>query len=161
VLDGFPRTVEQAEALDQIVAERNNGPLIVVDVRVPEHELVRRLAGRMICARCGANAEMPTDGSPASAVCGKCGGELVQRSDDNEQVVLERLKVYERATKPLVEFYRERPTFRIVNGAQAPERVANELDTVIDDAALVSASVETPVAGKPATPAKVERAART
>ena len=161
VLDGFPRTVAQAEALDQIVAERNNGPLIIVDVRVPEHELVRRLAGRLICARCGANAEPPKDGSPAPAACGKCGGDLVQRADDNEQVVRERLKVYERATKPLVEFYRERPTFRIVNGAQPQERVAHELDTVIDDAALVSARVETPVAGKPATPAKAEGAART
>jgi adenylate kinase len=161
VLDGFPRTVAQAEALDQIVAERNNGPLVVVDVRVPEHELVRRLAGRMICGKCGANAELATDGSPASAVCRKCGGELVQRSDDNEQVVRERLKVYERATKPLVEFYRERPTFRIVNGAQPPERVAHELDTVIDDAAAVGAKVETPVTGKAVAPGKAEKAART
>ena len=161
VLDGFPRTVAQAEALDQIVAERNNGPLVIVDVRVPEHELVRRLAGRLICATCGANAEPPKDGSPAPPACGKCGGELVQRTDDNEQVVRERLKVYARATKPLVEFYRERPTFRIVNGAQPQERVAHELDTVIDDAALVSARVETPVAGKAAVPAKAERAART
>jgi adenylate kinase len=138
VLDGFPRTVAQAEALDRIVAERKNGLLIVVDVRVPEQELVRRLAGRLICASCGANAEQPKDGTPAAAVCAKCGGELVQRADDNEQVVRERLKVYERATKPLVDFYRERPTFRIVNGAQTQERVAHELDTVIDDAALAT-----------------------
>jgi adenylate kinase len=161
VLDGFPRTVAQAEALDQIVAERNKGPLVVVDVRVPEHELVRRLAGRMICGNCGANAELPTDGSAASTVCVKCGGELVQRSDDNEQVVRERLKVYERATKPLVEFYRERPTFRIVNGAQPPERVAHELDTVIDDAAAVGTSVEAPAEGKVSASRKVEKAART
>jgi len=139
VLDGFPRTVPQAEALDTIVAERNNGPLVIVDVRVPEHELVRRLAGRLICARCGANAEPSKEGVPAPETCAKCGGELVQRADDNEQVVRERLKVYERATKPLVDFYRDRPTFRIVNGAQAQERVAHELDTVIDDAAAVSA----------------------
>ena len=163
VLDGFPRTVAQAEALDRIVSERNNGPLIVVDVRVPEHELVRRLAGRLICGRCGANAELPRDGAPASATCGRCGGELVQRSDDHEQVVRERLKVYDRATRPLVEFYRERPTFRIVNGAQALETVAYELDTVITDAALVSGRVGagTPVAGQTATPEKAERTART
>ncbi len=158
VLDGFPRTVTQANALDQIVAERNNGPLVIVDVRVPEHELVRRLAGRLICAKCGANAEMPKDGSPAAAVCGKCGGQLVQRADDNEEVVRERLKGYERATKPLVEFYRERPTFRVVNGAQPQERVAHELDTVIDDAALASGRVEKTVTGKVVTP---EKAART
>jgi len=110
-------------------------------VRVPAHELVRRLAGRLICGSCGRNAEPPKEGTPASTVCGKCGGELVQRADDNEQVVRERLKVYERATKPLVDFYRDRPTFRIVNGAQSQQRVAHELDTVIDDAAAVSAAV--------------------
>ena len=148
VLDGFPRTVPQAQALDTIVAERNRGPLVVVDVRVPEHELVRRLAGRLICGSCGTNAEQPKEGTPASTVCGKCGGELVQRADDNEQVVRERLKVYERATKPLVEFYRDRPTFRIVNGAQPQERVGHELDTVIDDAVLVGAKQDTPAAVK-------------
>jgi len=154
VLDGFPRTVAQAEALDRIVAERNNGPLVVIDVRVPEEELVRRLAGRMICSKCGANAEPPKQGGAAPTACGKCGGALVQRVDDNEQVVLERLKVYERATKPLVEFYRDRPTFRIVNGAQALERVAHELDTVIADAALVGAKQAWPAAVPAAAPQK-------
>jgi adenylate kinase len=139
VLDGFPRTVRQAEAVDAIVAECNTGPLIVVDIRVPDHELVRRLASRLICARCGTNAEPSVEGAPTATACAKCGGELVQRADDNEEVVRERLKVYERATKPLVDFYRDRPTFRIVNGAQSKERVAHELDTVIDDAAAASA----------------------
>ena len=156
VLDGFPRTVPQAEALDTIVAERNNGPLIIVDVRVPEHELVRRLAGRLICGTCGTNAEPPKDGAPAPTACAKCGGKLVQRVDDNEQVVRERLKVYERATKPLVDFYRDRPTFRIVNGAQPQERVAHELDTVIDDAAAASTAVTSATARVPS-----QKAART
>ena len=158
VLDGFPRTVLQAEALDRIVAERNNGPLIIVDVRVPEHELVRRLAGRLICGKCGANAEPAKAGEAAPNRCAKCGGELVQRADDNEQVVLERLKVYERATKPLVEFYRERPTFRIVNGAQPQERVAHELDTVIDDAAVVGDKQATPASVKARSPEKAASA---
>ena len=157
VLDGFPRTVAQAEALDCIVAERNNGPLVVVDVRVPERELVRRLAGRLICGKCGSNAELPKAGDAAPAACAKCGGELVQRTDDNEDVVRERLKVYDRATKPLVEFYRDRPTFRVVNGAQAPEQVAHELDTVIDDAALVGTQQE----AAPVKAAAGEKAART
>jgi adenylate kinase len=158
VLDGFPRTVGQAEALDRIIAERDNGPLVIVDVRVPEQELVRRLAGRLICEKCGANAEPPRDGSPAPAACGKCGGALVQRTDDSEQVVLERLKVYEQRTKPLVEFYRDRPTFRIVNGAQPQERVAHELDTVIDDAAVVGAKQATPAVVKAVAPGKAARA---
>ena len=131
VLDGFPRTVVQARALDQIMKERDNGALIVVDVVVPEAELVRRLASRRICSKCGTNA----DPFGAVTTCKKCGGELVQRTDDNSDVVLERLKVYQRQTKPVLEFYRERLTFRVVNGAQPPERVAHEMDTLIDDAA--------------------------
>ena len=141
VLDGFPRTVPQARALDEIIGERGNGPLVVVDVVVPEKELMRRLAGRRICSTCGTNAE-PSEASTRQ-VCGKCGGALVQRTDDNDSVVSERLKVYIRQTQPLVDYYRERPTFRVVNGAQAPDRVAHELDTVIGDAAAVGASVRT------------------
>ena len=131
VLDGFPRTVFQARALDVIVEDRRNGPLVIIDVCVPVEELVRRLAIRRICSNCGTGAD-PFGGS---ATCTKCGGELVQRVDDNQQVVLERLKVYERATRPVLDYYRMRPTFRQVNGAQAPEIVARELDAMIDQAA--------------------------
>jgi adenylate kinase len=130
VLDGFPRTVAQARALDHIVEERGTGPLIVVDIEVPEAELVRRLAGRRICSKCGENAG-PDDGD----ACRRCGGQLMQRADDNEAVVRERLKVYHRSTQPLVDYYRGRPTFRTVNGAQAAEVVARDLDATIHDAA--------------------------
>lgn len=132
VLDGFPRTVSQARSLDAIIDERGNGPLVVVDIVVPEEHLVRRLAGRRICSKCGTNAQ-PANGS--GTTCQRCGGTLVQRDDDGQQVVLERLKVYHRTTEPLVLYYRGRPTFRTVNGAQAPDRVARELDATIDDAA--------------------------
>ena len=136
VLDGFPRTVAQAEALDEIMKQRNNGPLIVVDVMVPPEELVRRLGMRRICVACGTNAD------PAAADrCLKCGGRLEQRADDNQDVVRERLNVYTRATKPVLEFYRARPTFRVVNGAQPAERVSQELDTMIADAAGPDASL--------------------
>src|ERR1044071_3963225 len=108
----------------------------------------------MIGSKCGANAEPPKRGGAAPTACGKCGGTLVQRADDNEQVVLERLKVYERATKPLVDFYRHRATFRVVNGAQLQAKVANELDTVIDDAALVGAREAAPSAAKKAVSEK-------
>ena len=131
VLDGFPRTVAQAEALDAIMMERDNGPLIIVDVMVPEQELVRRLASRRICGSCGATA----DALGPATTCLTCGGRLVQRTDDDQGVVRERLRIYEHTTRPVLEYYRERPTFRVVNGSQAPERVARELDTIIDDAA--------------------------
>ncbi len=158
VLDGFPRTVGQATALDTIMDGR--GPLIVIDIVVPEGELVRRLGTRMICADCGANAggfaeagvgaaEMvrpvaaraaaaenvaPVRAQPDSLRCRRCGGPLVQRSDDNDAVVLERLKVYHRQTEPLVEYYRVRPTFRSIDGVQASDRVAADLASAIEAA---------------------------
>ena len=123
VLDGFPRTVAQAEALDGIMAGRD--PLIVVDIQVPEAELVRRLATRLVCERDGTNAE------PAASACPKCGGRLVQRTDDNEDVVRERLVVYERKSRPLVEFYSTRATFKSIDGAQPADRVAQDLAAAI------------------------------
>jgi adenylate kinase len=136
VLDGFPRTVAQARALDGIFAGQT--PLIVVDIAVPEDELVRRLTSRLVCADCGANAEPIAAG--AERRCARCGGPLVQRSDDNEATVLQRLKVYERNTKPLLDYYRVRPTFRAVNGAQSPDRVAADIAAAVDEAARGAAA---------------------
>jgi adenylate kinase len=129
VLDGFPRTVAQAAALDEIMKGRD--PLIIVDMVVPEAELVRRLSTRLICEHCGVNAPI---GDGASGVCARCGGRLVQRADDNDAVVRERLKVYHRQSEPLVEYYRVRPTFRSVDGAQPPDRVAADLAAAIEAA---------------------------
>ncbi|MBI3047011.1 MAG: adenylate kinase [Acidobacteria bacterium] len=137
VLDGFPRTVFQGRELDAIMEDRGKGPLVVIDIAVPEEELVRRLAARRICSSCGMNAE-PTD--EAAGVCRRCGGTLVHRADDNECVVRERLRVYAEQTKPVVDYYRGRPTFRTVNGAQPPDRVAEELEATIADAARAGAS---------------------
>ncbi len=162
VLDGFPRTVVQAEALDTIVDGRS--PLIIVDIVVPEVELVRRLGSRMICANCGANAGNAAESAAtfgdvrmlagtrtekAGAVaaigaetelgyCRCCRGPLVQRADDANTVVLERLKVYHRQTEPLVEYYRHRPTFRSVNGVQPPDQVAADIAAAIDEAHSVA-----------------------
>jgi adenylate kinase len=154
VLDGFPRTVGQAVALDGIMEERGQGPLIVVDVVVPEDELVRRLGSRRICGTCGTNAD------PGRTACSKCGGELVVRADDDGAVVLERLKVYERATRPVLEHYRPRPTFRTVNGAQSQEQVAREVDSMIDEAAAKSGGAGVRLAGERRTSARVAEQGR-
>jgi adenylate kinase len=133
ILDGFPRTVAQARALDTLMVGRD--PLIVIDVAVHEAELVRRLSARRICAKCGANAEASVAAGSADAErCRACGGELKQRSDDREEVVRERLKVYRRDTEPLVAFYQNRPTFKSVNGAQSLDRVAADLSRAVDEA---------------------------
>ena len=127
ILDGFPRTVAQAAALDAIMAGRD--PLIVVDIAVPEGELVRRLASRRICESCGLNAE---GDAAAGGTCQRCGGKLKQRADDTEATVRERLRVYHRNTEPLIDYYRARPTFRSVDGAQAQDCVAAALAAAID-----------------------------
>jgi adenylate kinase len=129
VLDGFPRTVAQASALDGIMSKRD--PLIVVDIVVPEAELVRRLGTRLICEDCGTGAPV---GSAVGSACAQCNGQLVQRADDNQAVVIERLKVYHRQSEPLVEYYRVRPTFRSIDGAQSPDRVAADLAAAIEAA---------------------------
>jgi adenylate kinase len=129
VLDGFPRTVVQASALDEIVTDR--GPLVVVEIVVPEAELVRRLTTRLVCEACGANADAQ---STRTGTCQRCGGRLVQRSDDNEAVIRERLMVYQRQTRPLVEYYQASPTFRSVNGSQTPDRVAADLLSAVQSA---------------------------
>jgi adenylate kinase len=124
VLDGFPRTVIQASALDRMVNGR--GALVVVEIVVPEDVLVRRLAARRICSVCGTNAPVEW-----TTTCGKCGGSLVQRSDDGDGIVRERLKVYQRQTKPLVDYYSGRPTFRAVDGNRPPDVVTAALDAAI------------------------------
>lgn len=128
VLDGFPRTVKQAEALDGMVDGR--GPLVVIDIVVPEEVLVRRLATRRICSRCGANAAVEW-----TAECQACGGSLMARVDDGVDIVRERLKVYDLQTKPLVEYYSARPTFRKVNGNQPPDIVTAQVQAAVATAA--------------------------
>jgi adenylate kinase len=124
VLDGFPRTVVQATALDAMVEGR--GPLVVLDVVVPEDVLVRRLAIRRICSRCGVNAAVEWTGD-----CQKCGGQLIARIDDGVEIVRERLKVYQRQTKPLVDYYSRRSTFRSIDGNQPPDLVTARIGAVL------------------------------
>jgi adenylate kinase len=126
ILDGFPRTVAQAQALDAVLAGR--APLVVVDIVVPDVELTRRMLTRFVCTVCGTTAG-PGDDTDA---CRRCGGPLVQRSDDNEDTVRERLLVYGRDTKPLVDYYRARPTFRSIDGAQSADSVALALADAVD-----------------------------
>jgi adenylate kinase len=123
VLDGFPRTVAQAEALDGLLDK--SAPLVIVDIEVPEDVLVKRLAERRICGNCGWGA------APGVTACARCGGPLVQRSDDGEETVRERLRVYARNTQPLVDFYCRRSTFRSIDGDQTTESVSADLSAAV------------------------------
>ncbi len=131
ILDGFPRTAAQASALDAILEGR--APLVVVVLAVPDEDLVSRLSQRRVCASCGAIVGRQPD-AVASSTCGTCGGELVQRSDDREDVVRERLRVYHEHTAPLVEFYGGRAEFRSLDGSQAPDLVASAVGEAVDSA---------------------------
>jgi adenylate kinase len=124
VLDGFPRTVVQATALDGMVDGR--GPLVVLDIVVPEDVLVRRLATRRICSRCGVNAAVEWTGD-----CQKCGGTLIARVDDGVDIVRERLKISQRQTQPLVDYYSTRATFRSIDGNQPPDTVTVRIDSIL------------------------------
>ena len=124
LLDGFPRTIPQAESLEHMVANRS--PLIVVDIVLSEAEVIRRLASRMVCAECGANAV----GEGTS--CHDCGGPLVPRADDREQVVLNRLKVYREQTEPLVQYYGQRPTYCRIDGARLPDDVTADIIAAVE-----------------------------
>jgi adenylate kinase len=135
VLDGFPRTVPQATALDGIMDGR--GALVVVDIVVPEEVLLRRLAARRICGSCGVNALIEW-----TAVCGNCGGGLITRTDDGLEIVRGRLKVYLRETRPIVEFYSGRTTFRMVDGNQPPDVVTASMDRAICEASSESGPVK-------------------
>lgn len=122
ILDGFPRTVPQATELDEMVRDR--GLLTVLHMVVPFEELVKRLHIRRICNSCGANAD---PAMPDGARCLKCGGEFVQRTDDSEEIVRERLKVFQDETSPLVQYYEKSPTFFTINGNLPLEDVSRQI----------------------------------
>lgn len=133
ILDGFPRTVGQAEALDEMMNGRS--PLTVLHLVVPVEVLVSRLHARRICSVCGTNAD-PT--KPDVGVCANCGGTLVTRADDDEQVVRNRLQIYEDRTAPLVQYYRGRPTFFMIDGNQSPDAVAAAMQGALASATSVA-----------------------
>jgi adenylate kinase len=101
---------------------------VVVNIEVPEETLIERLTLRRICASCGWNAV------PGMKQCAQCGGDLIARRDDNDEIVRERLRIYGRDTQPLVEFYRTRPKFRVVDGDQTPDAVADDLAAAVASA---------------------------
>jgi adenylate kinase len=125
LLDGFPRTVAQAEALDGYMARRD--PLVVIEIVLSEEAVLHRLAARMICSECGINGQDESD----DARCHDCGGRLVPRADDREAVVRNRLEVYHRQTAPLVEYYRQRPTFCRVDGRQMVDEVTADIVSAV------------------------------
>ena len=127
VLDGYPRNLEQAEYLAGITDLD-----VVASLSVPEEELVRRLTGRRVCSECGTNFHVEFDQPEVEGVCDECGGELVQRDDDTEETVRERLRVFEENTAPVVEFYDERGALVEVDGVGSPDEVWERLESSVE-----------------------------
>ncbi len=131
ILDGFPRTLAQAEALDAMLARKGTRLDGVISINVPREEVVKRISGRRTCRDCGALYHVIFDPPINPGICNKCNGELFQRDDDQEDTVLARLEVYERATAPLLEAYRRAGVLRDVDGVGSQDQVlARILDQV-------------------------------
>ena len=123
MLDGFPRTLEQAEALDGILKELGIELDGVVNISVPDAELVGRVTGRRICRSCGAIFHVSFNPSRVEGVCDKCGGSLYQRDDDSEATVKNRLAAYHAQTEPLIAYYKQQGVYKGIDGLQAIDKV--------------------------------------
>jgi adenylate kinase len=131
MLDGFPRTVGQAEELDKVLAEMNKDIDHVVSIEVPNEELMGRLTGRRTCKQCGAGYHVIFDPPKVEGKCDKCGGELYQRDDDNEATVSNRLKVYESQTKPLIDYYQGKGLLRPIDGVGGIDEIFGRIKAVL------------------------------
>jgi adenylate kinase len=131
ILDGFPRTIEQAEALDDQLAELGRRVTAALLIDVPDEELIRRLSGRRVCVKGGHNYHVEFDPPKHEGVCDQDGSRLVQRDDDKPEVIENRLRVYHEKTQPLVEYYDERGLMRRIDGTRDPADVHGHIRAVI------------------------------
>jgi len=127
VLDGYPRNLEQAEELEGMTDLD-----VVLSLSVGREELIDRLTGRRVCAECGRNYHVDFDPPVEPGVCGECGGELIQREDDNRESVENRLDVFAENTEPVIEHYRDHAGFVEVDGEQSPEDVWQDIRRAIE-----------------------------
>jgi len=127
ILDGFPRTIKQAEVLDEMLQKMGVKLDAVVNLEVSEDEVVKRISLRRTCRNCGAIYHLITNPPKKEGVCDKCGGELYQRDDDREETVRSRLRVYRQQTEPLLKFYEQRGLLKNVDGEKRIEEVFKEI----------------------------------
>jgi adenylate kinase len=133
LLDGFPRTLAQAEALERLLGD--DGVKLCINLEVPIDLVTKRLSSRRVCQECGA-IYSETDVSAISGTCEKCGGDVIQRADDKPEAIRQRLETYERDTAPLLEFYAARGLLVSVNGDQTPDEVTGAIRAVVRERGL-------------------------
>ena len=132
LLDGFPRTVQQADALDNILAELEMALDCVVNIEVDKAFLVDRLTGRRVCRACGATYHIGNKAPKMEGVCDKCGGELYQRGDDTIETVSNRLDVYAAQTAPLIDYYKSKGIMSSIDGSKSMEDVLADIRTALE-----------------------------
>jgi adenylate kinase len=133
ILDGFPRTIPQAEALDGVLNKLGRAPIKVVDVAVPEAMIIERLSGRLSCPKCGAAYHVQFTPPKVAGVCDACGTTLVARADDRPEAVAQRLREYHEKTAPLVAYYQKAGVLGTIEGVGEPEVVLDRLVRALDD----------------------------
>ena len=131
LLDGFPRTIAQAEALDAFLAKNGVKLDAVLDVNVPAEILVRRMVGRRVCKTCGATFHVEFNAPKVEGICDNCGAKLIQRPDDTEETAVNRLAVYDENTAPLLDFYAKKNLLKTVNGDQPLDKVFDDIKEVL------------------------------
>ena len=131
VLDGFPRTIPQAEALDEALKANGEKVDFAIDIDVPDENIVRRMGGRRACVNCGATYHIVYSPTKVDGKCDKCGEELIVRDDDKPETVLSRLEVYHNQTQPLIDYYNEQGILKSVDGTIDMKDVFNEIVKIL------------------------------
>ena len=131
ILDGFPRTIEQANALDKMLSELGRRITAALLIDVPDEELVRRLSGRRVCVQSGHNYHVEFDPPKDEGICDQDGSRLIQRDDDKPDVIRNRLRVYHEQTEPLVQYYDQQGLMRRIDGTRTPVEVNDHIRAVI------------------------------
>jgi adenylate kinase len=131
ILDGFPRTIDQANALDEILSELGRRITAAILIDVPDDDVVRRISGRRVCVKAGHNYHVDFDPPKREGICDQDGSRLIQRDDDKPEVVRKRLEVYHTQTEPLIEYYDERGVMRRIDGTRSPAEVHDHIRAVI------------------------------
>ena len=132
ILDGFPRTVEQADALNEILADNGIKLTGVLNINVPADDLIERAVGRRICKSCGHSFHVKFNPTKVEGVCDDCGGTTYQRADDSEETMKSRLSVYESSTRPLIEYYKKAGVYKEIDGRQDIAKVEADLAAVLE-----------------------------
>ncbi len=127
ILDGFPRTLPQAEGLDKLMKELNLPDFKCIEIAVPDKDIITRLVSRRLCSKCGADYNLITNPPPENNKCLKCNSEIIQRKDDNEETIGNRLKVYNQQTAPLKDFYQSKGQFFTADGRKSIDEVQEEI----------------------------------